>query len=157
MARGLILLFLAGALGGCVSQQLKPAVRANTLTGNDRLPHLEMELMSQPKQWELMRNLEYSGYEIIAGQIGDDGHVRITKLVESYPENSRDRLAYALAGKVVLKASIIGTRMPPAAEIYIVFYEKLGDSNLAFVYARQVDYTVAGPSRTAAYLNAVKY
>ena len=157
MKLSLLLLSSVILLSGCVSRVsvLKPP--ANTLIGNDRLPHEEMGRLSQPSQWELIRDLEYSGYAIMEGRVDDDGQVRVTRMVERYPDDSRNQLAYALGNTVVIHAATIGTKMGPKALVYIVFYEKLSGRNLAFIFAKQVDFSAPGVSGVASYLNTVTY
>ena len=157
MKPGILLLLLAIVLSGCVASSSNRNRPANTLIGNDRLPHEEMGKISQARQWMLIRDLEYTGYVIMEGQIGEDGQVSVRKIVESYPGNSRDRLAYALGNNAVIHAATTGTKMIPKAMIYVIFYERLSDRNLAFIYAKQVDYSAPGISGIASYLNTVTY
>ena len=155
--RRLCFLLLAAVLTGCAGRPVAILPSVHTLTGNDRLPHAEMEKLSQSRQWALMRNLEYSGYVIMEGRIDEDDRVHVSKLSESYPDNSRDRLALALGNKTVIHARNIGSRIEAKAEVYVIFYEKLNDANLAFIYARQVDYMATEGSGAACYLNTVTY
>ena len=125
------------ALLGCATPQRPVAPGAHTLSGNPRFPAGDMAKFFPPDRWRKLQALEYEGYVIMKAQIKPDGTVTLGREIESYPDTSRSQLARALGQQARLHAATGGSYLDAKAEIYVVFFPRGWDGNVALVFGQQ--------------------
>lgn len=144
------------AVAGCAADPARLARsvgRPLTLTSDARLPAVELREFYSPTLWGRIRDEQFTGFVIVEADVSEN-RLLVRRLVESFPDGSRNQLALRLLQGVELKVSTIGTNLPPRAVAYVVFYEKNLDGDLALIYAKQTDYSVPGEQGRARYFDA---
>jgi hypothetical protein len=125
---------------GCVSEQSNLYINPRTLGGSIVFPRDEIAEFYGSKAWQSVRSQEYSGYVIMTGLVDPYGEVGDLRIVQSFPDASRDRLARQLAKDVKIQSLRIDSAIWPAAEVYVIFYESFQE-NRAVIYAKRSDYS----------------
>lgn len=143
MKKILSLFLLATLLSGC--QTSSPMREGNTLVSNTRIPHRLIAGFYEPAQWRNLENLPFDAYVVLRGTVNNDRTVRVNRVLQSYPNDQRIAKAKEMMDLVRLFPNTVGTRVPPSAEIFVVFYETHANPNTALVFARQIG---AAPSTT---------
>lgn len=142
---------------GCATRDEVRAVRPSTLAGDPRFPAQDIEGMFTPAQWRKLRDLEYVACVRLEAQIRADGSVSVDKVLEVSPDSSWFELARGYLGNVELRAASVGSHLSPRAEIYVVFFKRALDGNLALIFARQKDEPAAGMAQRAMYVHTRRY
>ena len=142
---------------GCATRDEVRAVRPSTLAGDPRFPARDIEGMFTPAQWRKLRDLEYVACVRLEAQIRADGSVSLDKVLEIFPDASWFELARGYLGAVELRAASVGSRLSPRAEIYVVFFKRALDGNLALIFARQKEEPGPGMERRAMYVHTRRY
>lgn len=150
-----LLLLLGGCSSGSQDGSYVASVSPN-LAANRRLPSAQIEKFYSPIQWAKIREMNYRGYVVAEGEIAGN-RLEVRKLRESFPDNSRDALALTMLKDVELKASTVGTNITPRGLAYVIFYERNIDGDLALIFAKQTDESVAGDLVAAKYFRARRY
>ena len=110
---------------------------ANTLSANPLIPVHDLRNCFSTEGWDAIRNLEYDGYVIIRAFINSDKTLTVDKVVDSYPDDSRNALALKHADQVMLTPTRVGTNTTLHARIYAVFYENPPLPNKGIIFAQQ--------------------
>lgn len=121
---------------------------------NPAIPWADIEAQLNPGQRGVLRNLQSTGYVILDGSINEDGTVKIRRVVQSHPDHGRDQLALAYAAKAVIQTKTSGSMIAPMAEIYVLFYGKVIEGDLALTFARKRGATGTGEGN---YLNIARF
>jgi len=123
--------------GGCASRPADAAqtVDPHTLGGNPKLPFERMRELYKGRQEAFVRDLPYSAYVIMRGGIAPQYDVTIREIVESYPDDTRNDQAKALVQDVTLVPIAFASRVQPAAEVFVIFYDNNDGSGSALVFA----------------------
>lgn len=101
------------------------------------IPWAEIGSLLDSGQRGTLANLESTGYVILDGWIGEDGHISVRRVVQSYPDHVRDSLAAVYAESATVAVQSSGSQIRPAAEIFVVFYRNKMEGNLALTFARK--------------------
>jgi len=123
----------------------------------DSIPWKEIEALYNSREQRTLRNLKYSAYVIMQGEIADDDRVRISRISESYPDHVRDRLARVFGHTAVIQTPTIGSRIIPKAEVFVIFYDDTLEGNIALIFAKRLEYSGKGAFAEGVYLNAIRY
>lgn len=126
------------ALVGCktLMEPLSDDV-VHTLSGNPRIPVDDLREFFEKGKWEEMKDVEYDAYVILRGAVEEDRSVTVDQILDFYPDDSRNDLALKFAKRAAIVPNRIGTRVKPAAKVYVVFYEKSLIMKQAMVFAKQ--------------------
>jgi hypothetical protein len=144
-------------LCGCTSN-VGPGVPAvPTLAGDRRLPAGDIERFFSPTQWQKLRDLGYDGFVIMDAQVRADGSLRVGKVRDSYPDASWHTLARQFGEEARLRAASVGSHIDPPAEVFVVFFKRAFDGNLALIFARQKSDPAPGMTQKAVYLHTRHY
>jgi len=132
----LILLSLACTLflSACVTSDND--VPANSIAGNGSIPGKPLANFFDNRVWMRINELPYDGYVILRGRVKDKKIV-ITQVIESYPDDSRNDMARALANNLQSSASPAGSHIQPSMDVFVVFYETPCDPNRALVFSER--------------------
>ena len=145
------------SLLGCASTRSVIPPTAPNLAGSPGLPLNDLETFFSPAHWRKLRSLDYEGYVAIQAEIRSDGSVKLRKITASFPDTSRNDRAYELGQQVTLHAAKSGSAINEMAEIYVVFFKRGPDGNLALVFGRQSNEPPSGMGHRAMYLNTTHY
>ena len=132
-------LFLMLILSGVAAGTPAPVVKAPTLAGDPRLPAADLEALLGSEQWKAIGALPYRAFVIFDTQINADGTVTSGTIQTSQPDATWSEPARKLAKTVRVKASGIGSHIPPTGELFVIFYGQ-GETRRALIYARQTDF-----------------
>lgn len=127
-----------------------------SLTSDLRLPAAEIQSFYTPILWAKLRGEPFKGFVVAEGDVQGSRFVA-RRILESYPDSSRNRLAFGFLTNVVLNVSTVGTNLQPKAVAYVIFYERNFDGDLALIYAKQVGYSAPGVTGFAKYFAARRY
>jgi len=97
------------------------------------------------------------GYVIMEGSIDEEGKVRDSKIVESFPDHAQDRLAQAFGQRAEIHTPTVGSRIAPRASVYVIFYDHLLEGSIAVVFAKRLDSAGTGHFGEGDYLNAFTF
>lgn len=142
---------------GCASTQSVVPPTTHNLAGSPGLPLNDIETFFSPAHWQKLRQLDYEGYVAIRAEILSDGSVKLRKIIESFPDTSWNDRAYELGRQVTLRATKGASQINETAEIYVVFFKRGPDGNLALVFGRQSNEPPSGMGHRALYLNTTHY
>jgi len=143
-------------VGGCASTP--PATTtAQTLQGDPQLPGAEIEPLCTPEQWNLLGAMKYRAFVVLNGESQLDGSVTTGVAQASYPDSTWVEPARAVVKNAVLKVSTTGSHIPPAADVFVIFYGHSEGNRRALVYARQRDDSLPGTFGKAQYIAVEKY
>ena len=67
-------------LAGCASTPPAPAVSAQTVEGDPRLPSAEIAELCSPEQWETLRAMNYRAFVVLDTQILTDASVIVGRV-----------------------------------------------------------------------------
>jgi hypothetical protein len=148
---------LVSLLAGCATGPAESPQKSNTLAGNDQLPWAEIGGLFTPDQRRKISHLKYTGYVVMTGEVDGDNKVRVGKIIESWPDHSRDQLARTFGTGVIVHASSTGSHVPPQADVWVIFYEKMWEGNLAVIFAREIDRPTSGSTKNAMSLDTLIY
>jgi hypothetical protein len=132
------LLFLLFLLSGCSTQSSLQVVAARSLAGNPRLPGSVIAHFYTGSGWDTVKNLPYDAFVILRGDIQPDRHIKISRIVESFPDDSRIALAREYSRHARITPVTVGTHVHPMAEVYVIFYDTAPGRRQALVFADQV-------------------
>jgi hypothetical protein len=107
------------------------------LKGNSRLPDRELKAFYDTADWKRIVNMPYTAYVIFNGTVNRDNVIKISKIKESYPDDSRDEQARLYATQTQSDDLHTGSRTRPRVRVYVVFYENEGGSNRALVFTKK--------------------
>lgn len=127
---------------GCSSAGPAATSSVHTLAGNPRFPTDDMARFFTAEKWQKLREMEYTGYVVMDARILSDGSVALGREIASYPDASWSLLAHALGQRARLHPTTVGTHVDPKAEIYVIFFSRSLDGNLALIFGQQS----AGPN-----------
>jgi hypothetical protein len=144
-------------LGACSSSPPRPPASTPALSQTAKIPWSEIEALYNSREKLTLQSLKYSGYVIMEGEIADDGKVRISKTLESYPDHSRDALAQVFGNSAVIKTPTIGSLIIPKAGVYVIFYDDNFEGRIALVFAKRLEYSGQGAFAEGVYLNGIRY
>jgi hypothetical protein len=144
-------------LGGCATGTVSSAPTAHTLRGTSRLPEREIADFYPPGKWERIRDLEYAGYVVLDGWVGENGRVRTGRIVESFPDHSRDQIAHSFAATAKVRSVTAESNIRPKVRVYVVFFEKMLEGDFALVFAKQTELAAGGPPDAGRYLDTIPY
>jgi len=128
-------LLLLLTLTGCATVHQGPVF--HTLAGNPRLQEDLIREFYTEERWKEVRDTPYDGYVIYRGRIERDRSITPGRIIESYPDKSRDKAALSFGRDILLSPVRAGSRVSPSAEVFVVFYETGIAPNKALVFARQ--------------------
>jgi hypothetical protein len=152
------MLMLAGCAAPPAGSAMPDAPRGRTLDSNPLAPFSTLRLFYDADKWNVLKNMEYAGYVIYNGTIRDDGSVRLGRIREAWPDESRNRLAQAFAATVRINALSVGTRVAPRAEVFVFFYETDPLPGWALVIGQQAGGPVAHDyAMQTVYLTVIHY
>lgn len=117
-------------LTACKTSETYPP---NSIAGNRSIPVRELSYCFDSEGWDKIRTAPYDGYVVLRGKIVDS-ELKVTGIVESYPDNSRDRLALEFAKELYAREFSLGSRIPTQATVHALFYETGQEPNVAIVY-----------------------
>ena len=157
LVAAVLLLPVALAILGCAAPGPTAAPTAHTLTGNPLLPAGDMAKFFTPDKWTRLREIEYAGYVIIEAQIRPDGSVVLGREIESYPDASWNVMARTLGQQVRLHANTVGSHLDGKAQIYVVFFPRGWDGNMALIFGQQVGGAIPGTAQRATCLTTTRY
>ncbi|MBI3886788.1 MAG: hypothetical protein HY302_13815 [Opitutae bacterium] len=146
-------------LAGCSSSPTVPTqIDAPTpsLASDKRLPAAEIQSFYSPILWAKLRGEPFKGFVVAEGDVQGSRFVA-RRILESYPDGSRNGLALGFLTNVALNVSTVGTNLQPKAMAYVVFYEGNFDGDMALIYAKQVGYSAPGVSGVARFFAARRY
>lgn len=123
MKRCVLMLLVSAALGACMTHGPRAHVEMHSLGGNKRLPSEWIRAFYSEKEWLKLRDTRYDGYVVLRVQIQKDRTVSNLRVLESYPDHSRDVSAVNFAKSTRLFAPRVASRTAPSGEVYVVFYE----------------------------------
>jgi len=132
-----ILSFVLFAAAPGQSAQSSPAPGAPTLRQSPRLPSEEISEFYSSEKFAVLRDVSYKGYVMFEAVALPDQTIRIDRVVESYPDHSRDTAAKSLAGLARIAAHTVGSHLPPHIEVYVIFYPSPGRPESALIFARE--------------------
>lgn len=147
----------AGLLGGCASETSVPPSRSALSRGADPVPWQEIESILNPRQSRTLESLKYTGYVVMDGWIDEDGTVKISRIVESFPDQTRDQLARAFGRKAVIHTPTSASMIKPSAVIYVVFYGRAIEGDIALTFARRPGSAFDRHTGEGYYLDVAQY
>lgn len=109
----------------------------HSLNGNIKIPEKEIRGFYSKEAWATIEDAPYDGCVIIRGSVKPNNVFRAGKIIESYPDDSRNKLALKLSKKVKLSSAKVGTRINPTADVYVLFYEENSDKRTALVFGKR--------------------
>jgi len=136
---------------GCAAQPT--TVGQDTLLSNPTIPTADLQSLYSDQRWSSVEHRRYDGYVLMQASAGDDSSVKIERVIESYPDHSRDSMAVAFGSRVKVDASRVGLYLAPSVRVYAVFYSGPLNSHTALVFP--VLQASAIPTRTSGHWNSV--
>lgn len=131
-------------LSGCSTRPEGDAAIAShpweaTLATNPRLPHELLRQFYSDEQWKEVSQSTYSAYVTFDAYVNPDRTLRLRGVREAYPDldPNRIKMAERMSESIRLSPVTVGTRVPPSANVHIIFYEFDGDIQQVMVYAVQ--------------------
>ena len=124
---------------GCTAPLARVPGSRLTLADNPSLPGAQIARLLPPGQWRRLRELDYLAYVIMDAGIRPDGSVQLGRITARFPDAAWDALATSFAQDVVLRASSLGSRLEPRAEISVIFYKPVLDGRMVLIFGRQLD------------------
>lgn len=121
--RNLTGLFIGLLLAGCAASSTSPPPARYTLLDIPGLPKARLAGGFKPSEWERWTNLHCTGHVVLDGAVREDGTIANLRVTDSHPDHARDSLAVQLSEDLRVSAVTIGSRVPPKARIYVIFYE----------------------------------
>lgn len=139
----LVLVVLAG-LTGCESRAAEQG-RIPTLSTSKELPGTEIKEYITHETWQQLSGMPIERYVGIYATIKPDGSLALANVFAAYPDHTWDNAARNFGKGVLLNyTSLVGTQLPPRAEVYVIFFEEVGGERPVAIYSYQTD---TDPSR----------
>lgn len=137
LKKNLWLALSAGLLAGCTAGNPAANRQAALIHGAAPIPWDEIESILSPRQRSSLESLKYTGYVVMNGWIEEDSTVKISKVVESFPDHARDQLAVAFGKKAVVHTQTSASKISPAVAVYVVFYRTTLEGDIALTFAQR--------------------
>lgn len=136
LKKALILILVAAATAAMTACSTTGA-KNHTLLGNSTFPANSIAAYYDKEKWDDIKNLPYSAYVIISASPGAYNSLKNLRVVENYPDSTRDEIAVQYAqGLPVSSVSTVSSRVPPQIDVYVIFYDRRKGGQ-AVVYAKQ--------------------
>ena len=81
----------------------------HTIDGNPDIPGLDIRAFYRDEAWKMIKDTPYQGYVVVKGTVNPRGEFRAQRVESSYPDDSKNDLAYKMAGEVKVSAAKVGT------------------------------------------------
>jgi len=109
----------------------------HTLEGNPSIPDEEIRGFYSSESWKMIKDAPYQGYVVIKGHVNKKNVFCPRKIEEFYPNESKNDLAFKMAGEVKISSASVGTRIDPKACVYVIFYEDDPEKKIALVFGER--------------------
>lgn len=147
MARTLTLATITLALAGCAATDTSPTAGGMTLATSRVLPGDAIERRVASADWAILRDLRFEAYVVFDAQVEPDNSVILGRVRKSYPDDTRNEAAKALATKARISIDGVGSHLRPRGEIYVVYFPSSPKGRLALICGKaQGPDGVGGPS-----------
>lgn len=120
---GAVGLLSAFTLAGCSTSPQSPRTSVHTLRDVPGLPYDLVARAFKPNEWQRWESLHCTGYVILRGKIGQGGTLSNLRVTTCQPDRSRNALAIEFCDALRVSAVTIGSKVPPTANVYVVFFE----------------------------------
>jgi hypothetical protein len=134
---------------GCQGPNRPPVNTAWTLRDNPRLPTDSINRFYSYDKFAALRDRRYEGYVILEAEAITETKIRIDRVAEAFPDDSRVEIAKELAGKARSSARNVGSHLPPPIEVYVIFYRTSEQRIGALVYGEELPAAGAPSSNRA--------
>ena len=151
------LALVAGLLAGCAAGNPPPSPGSSLVHGMDPLPWSDIEAILNPRQRSTLESLKYTAYVILDGWIEEDGHVRLNRTRQSFPDHTRDQLALAFGRKAVIHTPTSASKINPTVTVYVIFYDNAIEGQIALTFAKRSAFSGTGHFGEDYYLDIAQY
>ena len=148
---------VAGLLAGCTAGNTELPPEIPLVHGTDPLPWSDIEAMLNPRQRSTLESLKYTAFVILEGWIEEDGHVRLNRTRQSFPDHARDQLALAFGRKAVIHTPTSASKINPTVTVYVIFYDNAIEGQIALTFAKRSAFSDSGHFGEDYYLDITQY
>ena len=122
---------------GCTTATSSSKAPAWTLEDNAKAPCKIIEEFYGAAQWNEIKKLKYDGYVEIRGTVLRDRTISLGKIIEAFPDDSRNERAKVFSRSIRLSPVSVGSHMSANASVFVFFYESNLKPRQALVVAVQ--------------------
>jgi len=109
----------------------------HTIDGNPDIPGLDIRAFYRDEAWKMIKDAPYQGYVVVKGTVNPRGEFHARRVESSYPDDSKNDLAFKMSEEVKISSAKVGTRIDPKASVYVIFYEENPEQKVALVFGKR--------------------